>query len=333
MNPFPTAVDFAARNTPIQRLDRLATELGLAQGQLWVKRDDLTGLAGGGNKARKLEYLVGDALDRGCDTLVTTGAAQSNHVRATAAAARVQGLSCVAILTTLGHRHAPEGNLILDDLFDIDVVWTPPDQREATMNRVAEQLDESGRRPYLIPIGGTNSLGSTGYVTAAQEIENEVPGAVVACAVGTGGTQAGLTVGLGSHDRVLGFDVGALPDLAERVPVVIEQTAALLGVPAPSGSWRVDVRTAAAPYGAPTEQSRAAIELVARTSGLILDPVYTGRAMAGFIRMCREGAIPEAPLVFLHTGGMPALFTSRYQKWFQLPHEFLSGEPLPDESG
>lgn len=331
MSPTSPSVDFATRNTPIQRVDRLAAELGLQQGQLWVKRDDLTGLAGGGNKARKLEYLVGDALARGCDTLVTTGAAQSNHVRATAAAARVQGLSCVAVLTTLGNQHAPEGNLILDNLFDIDVVWTPPDQREATMNQVAEQLAESGSRPYLIPIGGTNALGSSGYVTAAQEIEQEMPGAVVACAVGTGGTQAGLTVGLGSHDRVLGFDVGALPDLAERVPVVIEQTAALLGAPAPSGTWRVDASTATAPYGAPTEQTRAAIELVARASGLVLDPVYTGRAMAGLIRQCQEGSVPDAPLVFLHSGGMPALFTDRYSKWFGLPHEFAPEEPLPEQ--
>jgi D-cysteine desulfhydrase family pyridoxal phosphate-dependent enzyme len=322
MNPTSPSVDFAARNTPIQRMDRLATELGLAQGQLLVKRDDLTGLAGGGNKARKLECLVGDALKQDCDTLVTTGAAQSNHVRATAAAARVHGLSCVAVLTTLGNPYEPEGNLILDDLFDVQVVWTPPNQREATTNRVAEQLTKMGRLPYLIPIGGTNPLGSSGYVIAAQEIEDEVPGAVVACAVGTGGTQAGLTVGLGSHDRVLGFDVGALPDLAERVPVVIEQTAELLGIPAPRGSWRVDSSTAVAPYGAPTEETGDTIRLVAQTTGLVLDPVYTGRAMAGLVRQCREGKVPDAPLVFLHSGGMPALFTSRYKKWFQLPEEF-----------
>jgi D-cysteine desulfhydrase family pyridoxal phosphate-dependent enzyme len=316
-------VDFAARQTPLQPLERLGAELGLKRGQLWVKRDDLTGLAGGGNKARKLEYLVAEALNQGCDTLVTTGAAQSNHVRATAAAARVHGLRCVAVLSTLGKEHAAEGNLILDDLFDLEIVWTPPEQRDGTMRAVSDQLKQQGKRPYVIPLGGTSALGAVGYATAAAEIEQELPGATVICTVGTGGTQAGLTVGFGSHDRVIGFDVAALPNLAELVPAVISQTAQLIGCPAPVGSWSVDTSQAAAPYGAPTQAAREAIRLAATTSGLVLDPVYTGRTMAGFVRRSQDQSLPDTPLVFLHSGGLPALFTARYRDWFKLPQLLL----------
>lgn len=319
MQPF---VDFAARQTPLQPLDRLSEELGLDKGQLWVKRDDLTGLAGGGNKARKLEYLVADAMANECDTLVTAGAAQSNHVRATAAAAQTYGLDCVAVLSTLGRQHEPEGNLLLDDLFNLEIVWTTPPGRDVGMREVATKLAARGKRAYVIPLGGTNALGSVGYVAAAEEIESELPGSTVVCTVGTGGTQAGLTVGLGSHDRVLGFDIGALPNLADKVPLLVEQTAELLGRPNPTGSWSVNSCQASAPYGAPTRDTLAAIRLVARTSGLVLDPVYTGRAMAGLIQLSRTGTIPPTPLVFLHSGGMPVLFTGRYRDWFGLPREF-----------
>jgi L-cysteate sulfo-lyase len=320
-----TVLDFQARDTAIQRVDALAAELGLTSGQLWIKRDDRTGLNSGGNKARKLEYLVGDATDRGCDVLVTTGAAQSNHVSATAAAARASGMDCVAVLSTLGAQHQAEGNLVLDDLFDVKVVWCHPDERRSQLAATTAELTEQGRRPYAIPIGGTNALGASGYVIAADEITAVVPDCVTVCAVGTGGTQAGLTVGMGDHNRVLGFDVAAIPDLDDTVPQVIDDCAELLGRPTPVGTWSVDRRQAQEPYGKPTAATHEAIRLTARTTGLILDPVYTGRAMAGLIERARDSDLPDAPIVFVHSGGMPALFTHSYRHWFAVPTELSTG--------
>ena len=316
------SVNLAARDTPLQRVDALARALDLSDGQLWFKRDDLTGVAAGGNKARKLQYLVADALASGADTLVTTGAAQSNHVRATAAVARQFDLRCVAVLSTLGKQHSAEGNLILDDLFDLEVVWCGPKDREVTMARVCGELADAGQRPYPIPLGGTSPLGAAGYIGAALEIEAELPGAIAACAVGTGGTHAGLAVGLGSYDRVWGFDVAALPALAETLPQITEQTARLTGLPSPEGRWWVDRSQAQTPYGQPTAAAHDAIRLVARTTGLVLDPVYTGRAMAGLIARLANGPTPDAPIVFVHTGGMPALFTQRYESWFNIPKQY-----------
>ncbi|MCB0917902.1 MAG: pyridoxal-phosphate dependent enzyme [Actinobacteria bacterium] len=306
-------------NTPLTRVDRLATAIGLKRGQLWVKRDDLTGLTAGGNKARKLEYLVAEALEQRADVLVTTGAAQSNHVRATAAAARTVGLDCVAVLSTLGAQHEPEGNLVLDDLFDVSVVWTGPAEREQTLAETAAALAGAGRSPYAIPLGGTNALGARGYVHAAEEVAAVLPDAVVACAVGTGGTAAGLIVGLGDHDRVLGIDVAAVPGLDERIPDVIAGCAAAMELPAPRGDWHPDTRYSHIPYGQPFDAVADAIRITAKTTGLVLDPVYTGRAMAGLIERARAGELPDAPIVFLHSGGLPALFTARYRDWFSLP--------------
>lgn len=316
-----TILDFQARNTPIQRVDALGELLGLSAGQLWIKRDDRTGLNSGGNKARKLEFLVGDATDQGCDVLVTTGAAQSNHVSATAAAARASGMDCVAVLSTLGAQHQAEGNLVLDDLFDVKVVWCHPDERRSQLQATTAALAEAGRRPYAIPIGGTNALGASGYATAADEILAKVPDCVTACAVGTGGTQAGLTVGMGDHNRVLGFDVAAIPDLDDTVPQVISDCAQLLQRPEPTGIWTVDRSQAREPYGKPTPATHEAIRLTARSTGLVLDPVYTGRAMAGLMDRARNGTLPDAPIVFIHSGGMPALFTHTYQHWFEVPEE------------
>ncbi len=318
-------VDFQARNTPIQRADSLANALGMPEGQLWIKRDDRTGLNSGGNKARKLEYLVADALEQGCKTLVTTGAAQSNHVSATAAAARASGMTCVAVLSTLGAQHEAEGNLVLDDLFDVEVVWTAPDRRQSVLAETVAQLSDQGRRPYSIPLGGTNALGAVGYVNAADELEHQVPGCLAVCAVGTGGTQAGLTVGLADHERIRGFDVAAVPALEDTVPAVIRDCARLVDRPQPAGNWSVDRSQAKEPYGKPTEAAHEAIRLTAQTLGLVLDPVYTGRAMAGLISAIRQKALPDAPIVFVHTGGMPALFTHTYRSWFQVPPEFDPG--------
>ena len=317
--PGRNRIDFAARNTPVQRVDRLGRALGLAPGQLWVKRDDLTGLTAGGNKARKLEHLVAEALAVDSDVLVTAGAAQSNHVRATAAVARAVGLDCVAVLSTRRVQNTAEGNLVLDDLFGVRVVWTTPERREDDLSATADRLRAAGGRPYVIPLGGTSPLGAVGYAEAAAEIEAALPGSVVWCAVGTGGTQAGLVVGLGDYGRVVGIDVAAVPEIDRTVPQVVAGCADLLDLPQPSGTWSVDMRYSDVPYGQPFPGVHDAIRLVARTTGLALDPVYTGRAMAGLVERAAAGELPDGPIVFLHSGGLPALFTRRYADWFSPP--------------
>jgi D-cysteine desulfhydrase family pyridoxal phosphate-dependent enzyme len=304
-------------------MPRLGRHLGFADGALWVKRDDLTGLAGGGNKARKLEYLVADALERGCQTLLTGGGAQSNHVRMTAAAARLAGLTCVAVLggsSTNAEETAIEGNLLLDHLFGVEVVWAgdyDPERIETVMAETCLRLTAEGRRPYEIPLGGASELGTLGYVTAAGELAGQAPiGSVVYTATGTGGTQAGLVVGFGHHDRVRGVDVGALPDVGERMGALIVATATLAHRPFPGGSLHLDDNRIGDGYGAHTPGAHEAIGLAARHEALVLDPVYSGKAMAGLIADRRSGRLPaDQPVVFLHTGGLPSVFTAVHAGW------------------
>ena len=318
----PPMVDFAARNTPIRPADRLGAALGMPEGRLWMKRDDLTGLAGGGNKARKLELLVGDALDQGCDVLVTAGAAQSNHVRATGSAARASGLDCVAVLAETEPKTVPEGNLVLDDLFGTELVWTTRETRQEAFAATVERLRAEGRRPYPIPLGGSSPVGAAAYATCATEIKLALDAAgsvrpLLITAVGTGGTHAGLAAGLGDHDRVQGYDVAASLDVETEIPALADAIADLLGRPRPIGELRLDRRQAVVPYGEPVDAVFDALRLVARTEGMVLDPVYSGRAMAGLIAGVENGEFDdEQTIVFVHTGGMPALFTERYRDRF-----------------
>ncbi len=305
--------------TPLQEMARLGAALGFAPGALWVKRDDLTGLAGGGNKARKLEFLVADALAQGCDTLVTGGAAQSNHVSMTGAAAAIAGLGCVAVLGGERPDHA-EGNVILDRLFGMDLVWAGRYEAFQIEQKLAEtclRLSSEGRRPYEIPLGGASPIGTLGYVQAAAEIAAEAPlGSVIYTATGTGGTQAGLVVGFGSHERVRGVDVGAIPGIAERIDELIPAVSALAHQPMPAGRTQLDTSQVGNGYGARTDAAREAIQLAARLEGLVLDPVYSGKALAGLIADRRNGRLPpDQPTVFLHTGGLPSLFVARYADW------------------
>jgi 1-aminocyclopropane-1-carboxylate deaminase/D-cysteine desulfhydrase-like pyridoxal-dependent ACC family enzyme len=299
-------------------MDRLGAELGFAPGALWVKRDDLTGLAGGGNKARKLAYLVADALAQGCDILLTAGAAQSNHVRLTAAAARMAGLDVMAVLG--GERpERDEGNLVLGRLFGLEPVWVgryDAYHLEEVLAETAVRLRAEGRRPYEIPLGGASPVGTMGYVVAADELSVEAPGAVVYTATGTGGTQAGLVVGFGHHARVRGVDVGAVPDVDQRIDGLIAAAATLAHRPAPDGCLHLD-RTQIGPgYATGTDAAREAMVLAARHEGLVLDPVYSARGLAGLIADRRAGRLePDRPVVFLHTGGLPSLFTERTVAW------------------
>jgi D-cysteine desulfhydrase len=305
--------------TPAAPMDRLGAHLGLRAGTLWIKHDDLTGLALGGNKSRKLEYLCADALATGCDTLVTGGGAQSNHVRMTAAAAIRAGLRCTVVLA--GDRPAsPSGNLIVDELLAPDVVWAGELDYygiEAAIVATAERLVADGRRPYPIPVGGASPRGALGYVGAADELSLQVPGLrTVVVADGSGGTHAGLAAGFMWLDMVLGVDVGTRPDLDERVPEMAAAVAGLAGRSAPEGTVRIDHDRFGPGYAAPTEAAREAVGLAARFEGVILDPVYTGKAMAGLVAGVRDGSIAtDRPVVFLHTGGSPALFAEGFADW------------------
>jgi 1-aminocyclopropane-1-carboxylate deaminase/D-cysteine desulfhydrase-like pyridoxal-dependent ACC family enzyme len=313
--------DLHATGTPLHRADRLGAALGLAPGGLWIKRDDLTGVTAGGNKARKLEYLVADALAQGADTLVTIGAGQSNHVRATGSAARRAGLDAVGVLLEAEPPAAAEGNVALDGVLGVEVVWAHPRQRSTILDEVVERLRSAGRTPYAIPLGGTSPTGMQGYVGAARELAAQAPAeAVVVHASSSGGTQAGLVAGFGTHERVLGIDVGALPDLADRLAGLAVAAAATAGLAEPGGSPRLHRSQADAPYAEPTEAAFDAIRLAARTEGIVLDPVYTGRGLAGLRNALTTGELDrDRPIVFVHTGGLPALFSRRYAEWLPLP--------------
>jgi D-cysteine desulfhydrase family pyridoxal phosphate-dependent enzyme len=303
----------------VEPLDRLGAYLEMEPGRLLIKRDDATGLAGGGNKARKLEYLCADALARGCDTLVTGGGHQSNHVRMTAAAANRVGLACTVLLSD-GRPEQPSGNVVLDELLGPEIVWMGPagyGAIEAAILAEGDRLAEAGRRPYPIPVGGASAIGALGYVTAARELLGQgAPPDLVVVADGSGGTHAGLAAGFGDHARVLGIDVGARPDLGEQVPKKAAEVAVLAGLAEPVGTCQIDQGRMGPGYAVATEAAREALELAARLEGIILDPVYTGKAMAGLIAARRQGRIGSTTqTVFWHTGGMPALFATAYASW------------------
>lgn len=305
--------------TPVEAMDRLAAALGLAPGSLLVKRDDLTGLAGGGNKVRKLEYLCAAALAEGCDVLVTGGGRQSNHVRTTVAAANKLGLGARVVLTS-ARPSAPSGNVLLDELLGADIVWAGAQDyygTEAVIEEVVEALRAEGRRPYLLPVGGASTIGSLGYVRAGLELREQVPDVgLVVVADGSGGTHAGLVAGLGSHDLVLGVDIGTRPDLLERVPEKAAAAAELAGLAVPTGTVQLDGDHAGDGYALPSPSGREALDLAARHEGLVLDPVYTGKAFAALVTAARDGRLPaDGPTVFVHTGGTPALFAPRFAGW------------------
>lgn len=303
--------------TPLERADRLGAALALPPGRLWVKRDDCTGLATGGNKARKVELLVEDALQTGCDVLVTAGGPQSNHARTTAAAAARAGIGCV--LAFNGDPPATiEANQLLDVILGAERRFLGPlamDDLNAVVERMADELRASGRNPYVIPVGGSSPLGASAYVTAADEILAELghDDVLVVTATGSGGTHAGLAARLG-HDRVLGIDVGALADPIGAVRHLAIGVAALRGLTVPGGEPRLVRDQVGDGYGAPTLACRTAIRLAAAAEGLLLDPVYSGKALAGLMAVSRAELEPRA-IVFLATGGTPALFASRYAQW------------------
>jgi D-cysteine desulfhydrase family pyridoxal phosphate-dependent enzyme len=290
-----------------------------------VKRDDLTGLALGGNKARKLEYLCGEAQARGCDVLVTGGGAQSNHARMTAAAANRLGLDChLAVGGTQPSVYS--GNLLLDRVLGATLHFTGADsyyEVESAIEEVAARLAKDGRRPFAMPIGGASVTGAAAFVDAADELLTQVDRATddaidwIVVADGSGGTHAGLVAGLDGTTRVLGVDVGTRPDLDDVVPRLAAEAAARTGRDAPLGELALDHSRFGDGYGAVTDEALEAIERVASLEGVILDPVYTGKAMAGLIGAAREARLAAGEtVVFWHTGGAVALFARRYAELF-----------------
>jgi len=303
--------------TPLHPLPRLSAALGGVQ--VWCKRDDLTCLALGGNKLRKLEFLLQEALDQGADMVITTGAAQSNHARLTAAAASSLGLRSVLVLRgpVLGKG---QGNLLLDDLVGAEVriqTWETWEEANVLLEQVADEMRKAGHCPYVVPMGGTNALGILGYVLAAQELaaqtEGQPPAAVV-CASSSGGTQAGLVLGKALFDlpfEVVGISVNEPADkLAPAIARVASAAAELIEVdPISPAAVTVLDDYVGEGYGKLDWRTVEAIRMVARLEGVVLDPVYTGKAMAGLLDLAHRHRWKAGDsVVFLHTGGVPALF-------------------------
>ncbi|MFE0103476.1 pyridoxal-phosphate dependent enzyme [Streptomyces sp. NPDC059009] len=307
----PEKLTLSTWPTPMEPAPRLAEAVGLHADDLWIKRDDLTGLGGGGNKVRKLEWLVADALAQGADTLVTTGGPQSNHARLTAAAAARTGLDAVLVMPGTAPAPPPvAGNLLLDALLGARIVRAEGASGAAELTKAAEEtcaaLRARGARPYLVPFGGSGALGARGYLAAGREILDQQPGVRhVVTALGSGGTMAGLLAALGPG-RVLGIDVGALPDPTATAAAFLGE---LTGRAQPVAELRVRADQVGEAYAVLHQPVLDAITTVAATEGVILDPVYTGRAAAGLIAAVREGDIrPGERTVLLHTGGLPGLF-------------------------
>jgi D-cysteine desulfhydrase family pyridoxal phosphate-dependent enzyme len=305
--------------TPVEPMDRLAAALG-TRARLLVKRDDLTGLALGGNKARKLELLCAHALSTGCDTLVTGGGPQSNHSRLTAAAANRLGIECHLALAG-GEPARHDGNLLLDALLGATVHFTDASDYygiEASIEALGRRLAATGRRPYVIPVGGASVTGVVAYARAVDELRAQgfPDPSWIFVADGSGGTHAGLLAGLGatSATRVVGVDVGTRPDLDSSVPALAASAASADGRGAPSATVIVDHDHFGDGYGRLSDACVDAIRTVARHEAIVLDPVYSGKAMAALFDWVRSGRIADGETaLFWHTGGSPALFVGSYE--------------------
>jgi L-cysteate sulfo-lyase len=325
--------------TPLEPMENLTRRLCGAGGggpRLWIKRDDCTGLSTGGNKTRKLEYLMANARAQGADTVVTQGATQSNHARQTAAACAKLGFACRILLEDrtgyTDDAYRMSGNVLMDKLHGATVERRPGGaDMQAEMEAVAERLRGEGRRPYVIPGGGSNAVGALGYAAAALELVQQAAELGLRIdhlvhATGSAGTQAGLVTGLvalNSGIPVLGIGVRAPREKQEaNVLALAQRTAEHLGLP---GIVRAEHVVANCDYvgqgyGIPTRGMVDALRLAAETEGILLDPVYSGKGMAGLVDLVRKGFFPDGSnVVFLHTGGQAGLFA--YPDAFDLPAE------------
>ena len=311
-------IPLATLPTPLDKAERLAAKIGLKE--LFIKRDDLTGLAGGGSKARKLEYDFAAILGGGYDVVITTGGIQSNHARMTAAAARKLGLDIKLVLGGPDFE-IPKGNLLLDVLFDAEIRYLVDDDDNeslmAAMNKWAAELSRKGHKPYIIPIGGSTALGALGYVRALQEISRQITRKKfqIILAVGSCGTYAGTILGSKiflPEARVIGVSVSrTVQAIKERTSEIVRGSAELI-------KYKIDPDELSlecyedyfTEYGIMTPAGKKAIIDCANLEGILLDPVYTGKAMAGLTELVNKKVInKDIPVIFLHTGGLPILFS------------------------
>jgi D-cysteine desulfhydrase family pyridoxal phosphate-dependent enzyme len=323
----PARLEFAHLPTRIEEMPRLSAALGGPR--LLVKRDDQTGLALGGNKTRKLEFLVAEALGQGARTLISAGAIQSNHCRQTAAAAARFGLGCILVLTGETPPTA-SANYLLDKLFGATIVnVSDRKDRDRVLRATFEQAAGSGRKPYMVPYGGSSPVGALGYVYAMRELMEQVSrgdaGGTGVCpdwivfGTSSGGTHAGMTLGkrlFGYPGKILGISIDEDEAwLKAHVSALASDASELLGERIAFMPADVDATDAycKAGYGVLTDAEREAVSLFARHEGLLLDPVYTGRAAAGMIDLIRTGCfLKDDTVLFWHTGGQPALFADKY---------------------
>lgn len=313
-----STIDLASLPTPLDEARRLADKIGLSK--LFIKRDDLTGLAGGGNKARKLEYDFAEILKGGYDVVITAGGIQSNHARMTAAAARKLGLDVKLVLGGADF-DIPKGNLLLDVLFNAEIRYLVDDDAnsslEKEMQKWADELLKEGRKPFVIPIGGSTALGALGYVKAMQELAAQIESNNVQIIVGVGscGTFAGTILGAKifmPEAKVIGVSVSRTVDaIKNRTKELINESSDLI-------NYKINAEDCSIEcyddyhfeYGIITETGRQAVELAANLEGILLDPIYTGKVMAGLIDLAAKKVIDRnIPVVFIHTGGMPIIFS------------------------
>jgi D-cysteine desulfhydrase len=309
--------------TPIEELTNLQQSLGENCPRIFIKRDDQTGLATGGNKVRKLEFVVGDALAQGANVVITTGAAQSNHCRQTAATAAKYGIDCVLLLRGNPPQEV-NGNLLLDELLGADIRWSgqaqhPAGEIDEMMQAIASELGEEGKKPYVIPLGASNPIGAEGYINAMEEayLQLQSLGTSIDRIIllsGSGGTHVGMLVGA----KLLGWDVtlegimnSGFETLPAKIAALAQDTIRHHNFDITITEEDIHLLSAAGThaYGVITELERSAIRRIAETEGIIVDPVYTGRALAGLMQRIQAGEYaPDETILFWHTGGTSGLF-------------------------
>ncbi len=332
LSRFPR-LHFAHLPTPLEPLERISEHLGGPD--IWIKRDDCTGLSSGGNKTRKLEFLMADAVERGADTIITQGATQSNHARQTCAIAAKLDFACHILLEDRTGYHdeayAYNGNVLLDQLHGATISTRPADSdMNAEMEQLAQQLRDDGKKPYVIPGGGSNETGALGYVNAAFELTHQANERSLRIdhlvhATGSAGTQAGLVVGMEAMHSgipVYGVSVRAAKQAQEEnVYGLAQRTAEFMGL-SPDLVAREKVVAnsdyVGDGYGLPTNSMVEAVKMLASFEGILLDPVYSGKGFAGLVDLIRKGHFNKGEtVVFLHTGGSVSLFA--YPKIYNLP--------------
>jgi L-cysteate sulfo-lyase len=332
LSRFPR-LHFAHLPTPLEPMERISKALGGPN--LWIKRDDCTGLSSGGNKTRKLEFLMADAVAQGADTIITQGATQSNHARQTCAAAAKLDLVCHILLEDRTGYHdeayAHNGNVLLDQLHGASISLRPADSdMNAEMEQLAQQLRDDGKKPYIIPGGGSNEIGALGYVNAAFELTHQANERSLRIdhlvhATGSAGTQAGLVVGMEAMNTgipVYGVSVRAPKQKQEEnVHGLAQRTCEFMGLsPQLVAREKVIANSdyVGDGYGLPTNSMVEAVKMLATYEGILLDPVYSGKGFAGLIDLVRQGHFKQGEnVVFLHTGGSVSLFA--YPNVFNLP--------------